>query len=265
MDGWQKAKSDQVYQLAKRLVELNASIDYVATQTHISLSYLNYTDKDGNPVDYLSSVRNNSERIAALGLDFEYSEVTVGCDEECEDRYTPSKEDQQAQLYKGLLQICVDLYPQCTVFQMWGAVDGWTKAYTGLNVYVIGIDYQPKKAWYAMMDVLEGTGYWMSVWDKMHSANDDEDSSEDEDEEGLSSLDYIIFGSSVGAAAVVGLIALKYKFGNTKILRHKEHSESGMEMSHRSSEISQENPMVLSDDAIENHGHITAHARPSVL
>ena len=37
MGGWQKEKSDQVYQLMKALVERNASIDYVASQTHISL------------------------------------------------------------------------------------------------------------------------------------------------------------------------------------------------------------------------------------
>ena len=48
--GWQKAKSDQVYQLMKSLIALNCSIDYVATQTHIKLEYVNYTD--GNYNDY---------------------------------------------------------------------------------------------------------------------------------------------------------------------------------------------------------------------
>ena len=108
---------------------------------------LNYTDKDLNSVDYLDSVRNNTARLAALGIDVEFSEVTVGCVSDCEDSYTAYKEDAQAQLYEGLLQICVDLYPTCKVFQMWGAVDGWTKAYDGLNVYPIGSDYTGKKAW----------------------------------------------------------------------------------------------------------------------
>ena len=46
--GWQKAKSDQVYTLMKSLIALNCTIDYVATQTHIMLEYVNYTDGSYN-------------------------------------------------------------------------------------------------------------------------------------------------------------------------------------------------------------------------
>ena len=38
----------QVYTLMKSLIALNCTIDYVATQTHIQLEYVNYTDGSYN-------------------------------------------------------------------------------------------------------------------------------------------------------------------------------------------------------------------------
>ena len=56
-------------------------------------------------------------------------------------------------LYVGLLNICLEL-EACTVFQMWGGVDGWSDAYSGLNAYPFNVDYRPKKAFYGMVGVM---------------------------------------------------------------------------------------------------------------
>ena len=98
-------------------------------------------------------------RLAALDLkEIHFSEVTVGCADDsedddnaegtCEERWTDYMSASQAQLYSGLLQICLD-EPKCTVFQLWGAVDGWTGAYTGEGSYPFNTKYKPKESWYA--------------------------------------------------------------------------------------------------------------------
>ena len=46
-----------------KLKRYGTPIDYVGLQTHIDLSYVNWT-----ATDYLAGVKNNTQRLADLGL-----------------------------------------------------------------------------------------------------------------------------------------------------------------------------------------------------
>ena len=71
-----------------------------------------------------------------------------------EDTFDTEAEENQAYLYKGLLDLCL-AEETCTSFQTWGFVDGWTNAYNGLLAYPFGTDYEGKEAFVEMMSSLD--------------------------------------------------------------------------------------------------------------
>lgn len=82
--GWQKQKSDMTYQLVKSLVNEGVLIDYVGSQTHIDLGYMNYktgggstSNRHDSELEYLDSVKANMDRYAAIGVEWHFTELTI--------------------------------------------------------------------------------------------------------------------------------------------------------------------------------------------
>ena len=86
--GWQQVKSDELYKLMSKLKRYGSPIDYIGLQNHINLGYMNYTN-------YLEGVKNNTQRLADLGLQIHFTEVTVACVSECEDSWDESMDEAQ--------------------------------------------------------------------------------------------------------------------------------------------------------------------------
>jgi len=159
LTGWQKEKSDMVYQLIKSLKEQDVPIDYVGSQTHIDLGYMHYEEGGGTPnannflsdISYLESVKRNMDRYARIGVEWHFTELTIaindpydGENDASSTTFSDAKDNEQADLYDGLMDVCLDNV-RCTCFQTWGFVDGWTKAYAGLKPYPFDTEYAGKK------------------------------------------------------------------------------------------------------------------------
>jgi len=157
--GFLKEKGISVYNLTKALVDEGIPIDYVGSQTHIDLGYL--TDFDG----YIDSVKNYSKSIVDLGVEWHYTEVTVATPSATTEYMSTEEQTNQATLYAGLLQSCVDLGPSaCPVFQMWGAADNYTAAYDGLNPYLFDVANAPKLSYTSFVGTLENASVCVSDW-----------------------------------------------------------------------------------------------------
>mmetsp|Transcript_15347 Transcript_15347/g.31617 ORF Transcript_15347/g.31617 Transcript_15347/m.31617 type:complete len:828 (-) Transcript_15347:29-2512(-) len=194
LTGWQKEKSDMTYQLIKSLKDEGVPVDYVGSQTHIDLGYIRYesgggvTDKDefSSDIAYLESVKRNVDRYARIGVEWHFTELTIAMNDPSAGEsnadsavWSDAKEEEQAQLYKGLMDICLDNV-RCTSFQTWGFVDGWTKAYAGLKPYPFDTEYDGKKSFDDLMTSMKRTkptARWTEGWcaaaDEKCSTNDD--------------------------------------------------------------------------------------------
>ena len=165
MTGWQKEKSDMTFQLIKSLKEEGVPVDYVGSQTHIDLGYIRYesgggvTDDAafGSGISYLESVMRNVDRYARIGVEWHFTELTIAMNDPSNGEndaasavWSEAKEEEQAELYSGLMDICLD-QSRCTCFQTWGFVDGWTKAYAGLKPYPFDTEYGDKKSFDDLM------------------------------------------------------------------------------------------------------------------
>lgn len=165
MTGWQKEKSDMTYQLIKSLKEEGVPIDYIGSQTHIDLGYISYESGGGvtdsasfkSDISYLESVKLNVDRYAKIGVEWHFTELTIAMNDPSNGEndadsavWSDAKEEQQSELYSGLMDICLD-QSRCTCFQTWGFVDGWTKAYAGLKPYPFDTEYGYKDSFDDLM------------------------------------------------------------------------------------------------------------------
>jgi endo-1,4-beta-xylanase len=153
--GWSKPKSDGVYRLAQDL-DSKGLIDGVGLQSHIFLDY-----------DLMDGVRENMDRIAALGLEVQVTELDISCgspfveDYACE-VWDDAQEQRQADLYAELLDVCLER-PACTSFTLWGFTDTytWLTGIRGVQYplpfeeFTVDGLYAPKPAFFAMVDALE--------------------------------------------------------------------------------------------------------------
>ena len=137
-------KSDAVYALVKGMVERGVPIDGVGFQGHFNL------EDPPNTED----VAANIERLAALGLDVQFTEVDV----RIEEPVTDEKLGVQAGVYWNMLSVCVE-NPACTAFVTWGVTDKFSWITSFLDGYAAGLlfdeNYEPKPAYWALRDVLE--------------------------------------------------------------------------------------------------------------
>jgi endo-1,4-beta-xylanase len=137
-------KSDAVYNLVMGMVERGVPIDGVGFQGHFSL------DNAPNPAD----VAANIQRLAALGLEVQFTEVDV----RIPDPVTDEKLQKQADIYWSMMNVCAQ-NPACTAFITWGVTDKFSWINTFLKGYSAGLmfdeNYDPKPAYWAVRDALE--------------------------------------------------------------------------------------------------------------
>lgn len=139
------AKSNGVYNLVASLKSKGTPIDGVGMEMHTGVGW---------PIKY-DEMAANMQRLAGLGLQVQITEMDVRIQE-------PATSDdlaQQAKVYADVLHVCVSA-PNCSAFVMWGLTDAhsWISyTYPGLDsALIFDKAYQPKPAYYAILDVLKG-------------------------------------------------------------------------------------------------------------
>jgi endo-1,4-beta-xylanase len=135
-------KSDAVYVLVQDLLAKGVPIHGVGFQMHVELG----------KAPSLAAVRNNVERLGALGLEVQITEMDV----RLRDTRAATLR-RQAEIYADTLQVCLD-EPSCTAFVMWGFADchSWIpSSFSGWgDALVFDDDYAPKPAYGALCDIL---------------------------------------------------------------------------------------------------------------
>jgi len=143
--GWSAAKSQKVYDLVKSMKTRGIPIDGVGLQLHVDLSY---------GADMLAGIKQNMQRYADLDLEIHMTEIDVSCaasGQTC--TWTPEKAAQQAVIYQGLLQQCID-QPKCTNFETWGFTDKYTWKTTANHPLPFDENYKPKPAFDSLLQTL---------------------------------------------------------------------------------------------------------------
>ena len=145
--GLQKAKSDRVYELVKKLVRDGVPINGVGLQMHL------FAVEYPNPEDIAANVR----RLAALGLKVDISEMDVRIKEL--PLSMPERLEMQRRIYHDVIAACVREKGFMGI-TFWGLTD----AHSWINEAGEGPDYpllfdenyQPKPAYWGVMDALLG-------------------------------------------------------------------------------------------------------------
>ena len=138
-------KSDAVYDMLKDLVARGVPVNGVGLQSHFVLGSV---DPDG--------IAKNIARLGELGLQVQITEMDV--------KFSGAPTDtilqQEAGDYRRVLETCLDS-PYCTAFVVWGVTDkfSWLRSpefFDNPLVEPLLFDdnYQPKPAYYALLDVL---------------------------------------------------------------------------------------------------------------
>ncbi len=138
-------KSQAAYNLVKGLVERGVPIHGVGFQMHVGL----------HRAPNIADVRANMDRLAALGLKVEITEmdVTTWAGTGTLDERLQA----QAEIYRQVLELCVT-HPACIGFTTWGFTDRytWIPRHTGHPDVPLPLDtnYLAKPAYQALSDVL---------------------------------------------------------------------------------------------------------------
>ena len=139
-------KSDAVYNLLKGMLQRGVPVYGVGLQMHVS------TTSYPSP----SSVLANMQRLAALGLKVQISEMDVEVQNDT--RSMTQRLTAQATIYGDILHDCLSVRA-CISFASWGFTDrySWIPAVTGHadEPLIFDMSYQPKPAYYALEQTLE--------------------------------------------------------------------------------------------------------------
>jgi len=140
--GWSAGKSQKVYNMVQSMKQRNIPIDGVGLQLHVDITY-------GNMI---SGVKQNLQRLAALGLEIHMTEIDVSCGSNCPS-WGPTQEQAQAQVYADLLAACL-AEPKCTSFETWGFTDKYS--WLGENKHPLPFDenYNKKPAFTSLLNTL---------------------------------------------------------------------------------------------------------------
>jgi endo-1,4-beta-xylanase len=138
-------KSDAVYAMAKDFVSRGVPLNGIGLQLHVGADF--------NELDSLS---RNIRRLAALGLEVQFTEVDVRLRDN-----SGFSLRAQADTYKDLLDACLR-EPACTLFQTWGFTDKYSwipEAVPGWG-WALPFDenYGKKPAYSAMLKKLKSDG-----------------------------------------------------------------------------------------------------------
>jgi endo-1,4-beta-xylanase len=129
------AKSDGIYSLMAALRRRGAPVHAVGLQMHLSLE----------SAVRAQDVRRNMQRLAALGLDIDITEMDVMLPLPA----TAGDLERQARLYGDMLQACL-AEQRCRSFSTWGATDRYSwipDAFPGYGAALLyDVAYRPKPA-----------------------------------------------------------------------------------------------------------------------
>ncbi|MFZ0746853.1 MAG: endo-1,4-beta-xylanase [Terracidiphilus sp.] len=137
-------KSDAVYAMAEDFVKRGVPLSGIGLQLHINTAF--------DQPDNLHSLTRNLRRLAALGLEVQFTEVDVELP-----NGSAASLAAEANTYKDLLGVCLR-QPACTAFQTWGFTDkhSWIPEFHPGKGWALPFDqnYEKKPAYYAMLKEL---------------------------------------------------------------------------------------------------------------
>jgi len=146
--GFSAQKSQKVYNLVQSMKQRGIPIDGVGLQLHVDISYSNM----------IAGVKQNLQRLAALGLEIHMTEVDVSCNVNNNNCPTwgAAQEQQQSAVYSELLNACLS-EPKCTSFETWGFTDKYS--WLGVNFHPLPFDqnYNKKPAFNALLQTLQNS------------------------------------------------------------------------------------------------------------
>ncbi len=141
------AKSSAVYSLVKDLKDKGVPIDGVGLQMHVGIAV--------NQVPVIENVKDNIERLGALGLKVHITEMDVKIQNGI--GTYDEKLAAQANVYADVLRLCLH-EPACTALLTWGFTDrySWIPDFTHHpdEPLPFTVDYQPKPAYAALIQTL---------------------------------------------------------------------------------------------------------------
>lgn len=136
------AKSNRIYELLVDLRTKGVPIDGVGLQMHITAN--------SRPSD--ASIAANMGRLAALGLIVHISEMDVRINAVGGGQQT--RLEVQRTTYRDVVRVCM-LEPRCEAITFWGFTDAYTWI-SGDSPLLFDVLYQPKPAYYGVLDALRG-------------------------------------------------------------------------------------------------------------
>ena len=133
-DAWNTAKTQAVYNMVADFVSRGVPIDCVGFQAHFN---------SGNPVpeNYHQTLQN----FADLGVEVQLTELDIA-----------GWGDSQAEQYAGVTLACLAV-AECTGITVWGVTDKYSWRAEDTPLLFDG-DYNPKQAYYAVLETLGGSG-----------------------------------------------------------------------------------------------------------
>lgn len=144
------AKSDGVYEMISELLEQGVPIHGIGLQAHITLD----ATAPGRQLSS-ESLAENMRRFGELGLQVQITEMDV--------RYNGNASqailEHQAGDYRRMMEACLDS-GYCTAFIVWGVSDNlswlryWNNETPTVEPLLFNEDYEPKLAYYALLDLL---------------------------------------------------------------------------------------------------------------
>lgn len=139
--GFQKNKSDAIFQVVQNITNHSIPIDGVGFENHLDVG----NDYEAITTYGYDAIVTNFKRYADLGLDVHITEMDVSCGKgnvPCTN-YSQEIQQMQSEMYAVVLKACLDS-PNCKNFETWGYTDLYT--WKGTNQYPLPFDteYRPK-------------------------------------------------------------------------------------------------------------------------
>jgi endo-1,4-beta-xylanase len=136
------AKSDQVYELVKGMLERGVPIHGVGLQLHIAVGSIPY------------GLQANMQRLADLGLEVHITELDVRIDGQVNE----AKLQKQAATYRQVMEACLNV-EGCTAYILWGFTDAYSWVPGQFKNWGSALpfdeNYQPKPAYAALQEALQ--------------------------------------------------------------------------------------------------------------
>jgi endo-1,4-beta-xylanase len=143
------AKSDAIYKMAQDFTARGVPIHGVGLEMHFTT---------GN--SSLSGIESNIQRLIALGLEVQITELDVRLPVDSSGNATVADLATQAQIYHDVVALCLK-YPKCTAIQTWGFTDkhSWVPgSFPGMGAALeFDTNYVPKSAYNSMIAGLQNS------------------------------------------------------------------------------------------------------------